>query len=83
MVVHVLRKALVLGHLGHLDEVALAALQQALGIRLLKPLVVVGKPLEQVMGVDVNLRVGDFAESVTDVAGVIRDLVAVLAEVEV
>lgn len=67
---------------GHLDEVALATFEKALGIRLLKPLVVIGKPLEQVVGVDVNLGVGDFAESVSDVAGVIRDSVAVLAEVE-
>ena len=82
MVVHVLREALVLGHLGHSHEVALAALQQALGICLLKPLVVVGKPLEQVIVIEVYVGIGDFAESVADVAGVIRDLVAVLAEVE-
>lgn len=82
MVVHVLREALVLGHLGHLDEVALAAFQQALGIRLLKPLVVIGKPLEQVVGVDVSRGVCDFTESIADIAGVVRDLVSILAEVE-
>ena len=59
MTVHVLREALVLGHLGHLDEVALATFEKALEIRLLKPLVVIGKPLEQVVGVEVHRTIGD------------------------
>jgi len=82
MVVHVLREALVLGHLGHLDEVALAAFEKALEVRLLKPLVIVGKPLEQVIVREVYVGIGDFAESVADVAVFLHDLVAVLAEVE-
>lgn len=82
MTVHVLREALVLGHLGHLDEVALAAFEKALEIRLLKPLVVIGKPLEQVVGVEVHRTIGDFTEGISDIAGVVRDSVAVLAEVE-
>ena len=78
MTVHVLREALVLGHLGHLDEVALAAFEKALEIRLLKPLVVIGKPLEHVVGVEVHRTIGDFTEGISDIAGVIRDSVAVL-----
>lgn len=71
-----------MGHLGHLDEVALAAFEKALEIRLLKPLVVIGKPLEQVVGVEVHRTIGDFTEGISDIAGVVRDSVAVLAEVE-
>lgn len=82
MVVHVLRKALVLRHLGHLHEVALAAFEKPLRVGLLNPLVVVGEPLEQVVIIEVYIAVGDLRNGIGDVAVVFGYLVAVVTDVE-
>ena len=62
MVVEVGLEALVLRHLGHFVDIALAAFEKTVELGLFQPLRVVWKPREKGMVVAIDLIVGSFTE---------------------
>ena len=85
MVVEVGLDVLVLCHLNHLVDIALAAFEKAVELGLFQPLRVVGKPREKGMVVAIDLIVGSFAERDGEVTIEIKilHLVARVSEVKV
>lgn len=85
MVVEVGLEALVLRHLNHLVDIALAAFEKAVELGLFQPLRVVWKPREKGMIVVIDLIVGSFTERVGEVTVEIKilHLVAQVPEVKV